>query len=26
VELDLEAYRNVRYEPYDLKVLEGTIE
>ena len=25
VELDLEAYRNVRYEPYDLKVLEGSI-
>lgn len=26
VELDLEAYRNVRYEPYDLKVLEGCID
>ena len=26
VPLDVEAYRNVRFEPYDLKVLEGRIE
>ena len=26
VPLDVEAYRNVRFEPYDLKVLEGTVE
>jgi hypothetical protein len=25
VPLDVEAYRNVRFEPYDLKVLEGRI-
>jgi hypothetical protein len=26
VPLDVEAYRNVRFEPYDLKVLEGRID
>ena len=26
VPLDVEAYRNVRFEPYDLKVLEGRVE
>ena len=26
VKLDVEAYRRVRFEPYDLKILEGTIE
>ena len=26
VPLDVEAYRHVKFEPYDLKVLEGRVE